>query len=457
MAKSLESFNKEVDKWNFIDCIEYLEEHENDEVLANKVKIVRERIPNLIAKTDLKSAAYSIKNNALWLVENPDVDEELHKHFKKLAENSKPDERREAFSTWTLTEILSELKEVINQKFERYTDDYYKPAWNPSKGNSNTGLYLWANGYVVSRPIGEGGFGCIWECGGKAVKVIPDEENAQMESVSTKQIADLISKSNSSTKEKAKKYLNYLVSQGNSRILEGVLANTDLLKSAEERTKSLDGGLSQAEKKGKTKTINSLLRQGVQICKSLVMLHNLGFSHNDVKPQNFLKIDKSVLNAKKETKPSKDGKVHKHRTQLADFGSMTKIPQNSKERKEQEKTKLNFTSIFAPDDQISYDCRPSSVKKRDVFSLGASLLYLLLAKTKASSGPLIVKQIINSKCEDIYEKYELGKYYGGTSEKDMYDFLTVIKKMMKKSPSARPNIKTALKLLQKLRPKKQKV
>lgn len=93
--------------------------------------------------------------------------------------------------------------------------------------------------------------------------------------------------------------------------------------------KSQNGEPSKAEKKKSNKTINSLLRQGVQICKSLVMLHKLGFSHNDVKPQNFLKIDKSIIDAKKENKKSKDGKLHKHRTQLADFGSMTRIPQNA--------------------------------------------------------------------------------------------------------------------------------
>lgn len=40
------------------------------------------------------------------------------------------------------------------------------------------------------------------------------------------------------------------------------------------------------------KTADSVLRSAIQALKAVYTLHKAGYSHNDIKPQNFLKIDK---------------------------------------------------------------------------------------------------------------------------------------------------------------------
>lgn len=78
-------------------------------------------------------------------------------------------------------------------------------------------------------------------------------------------------------------------------------------------------------------------------------------------------------------------------------------------------------------------------------------------RVPGTSKTVLVKKVINDKRENIYKMYKLGEYYQGTTQEDMYKFLGVIRKMMKKSPSARPTIEDSLKLLQSLRPKKQAI
>ena len=59
---------------------------------------------------------------------------------------------------------------------------------------------------------------------------------------------------------------------------------------------------------------------GTQALKALKVIHDAGYSHNDVKPDNLLVVERV----------SKKLGVNKDTIQLADFGAMTKINETSK-------------------------------------------------------------------------------------------------------------------------------
>lgn len=442
-VKSLQFFireaaiQKEVNSWTFDDCKDYLKKHSRDssqnKLLQKKISIVKNRQGNIINKAGLSEIASYIKKGNL----DPNLSKVLKGRLSQLAKFSSTPERKKLFSDWNINDITVYL---MNSAPKQCSDNSH-PNWKSICTFQNTGIYLWALGYNVVRPLGAGGFGCVWECDGKAVKVMPNDYSAKTEILSAQKMAELINKD---TTGKSKKYFNYLVSTGkNSAVLKGVLAQSDLYDAAVKRV--TDG---KAESKKNTKKIDTLLRQIIQVDKALIQLHSLGYSHNDVKPQNFLKVDKSILDAKKAIKMSKDGKLHQRRTQLADFGGISKIPQNSQEE-EYEKTHssdLVYTPYFSPKN-IRREFTKEAIEKRDVFALGASALEMLLEKIPTGNGRPEPRITIAKPNDSICGTYKLDEYYGGTSRQNMFSLLDVIRKMMDETYSSRTTLEESLALL----------
>ena len=89
----------------------------------------------------------------------------------------------------------------------------------------------------------------------------------------------------------AKKYLAISESINNNsqdnkkHIFESELAQGDLS--------------SQADKIRDKKNIDTIIRIGKEVLKALKVIHDAGYSHNDVKPDNLLLITRNISQAKK--------------------------------------------------------------------------------------------------------------------------------------------------------------
>ena len=138
--KSLESFSdessikEEVKSWSIDDCSDYIEKYEKEPNQSEPLK----------TRLDIVGSQIS-----------------------ELAKDLDANKRKQTFKTWDYKEIVKYLSDSAPESCH----DKSHPQWNPYK-YTNTGICLWAKGYDVTRPLGVGSFGCVWECDGKAVKVM---------------------------------------------------------------------------------------------------------------------------------------------------------------------------------------------------------------------------------------------------------------------------------------------
>lgn len=190
-----------------------------------------------------------------------------------------------------------------------------------------------------------------------------------------------------------------------------------------------NGDLSNNSKKTKFgKTIDSVLRNARQALKAVKVLHDQGYSHNDIKPSNFLKINNSEFNkAKAKTenffgkevkfkinKEGKEKKLHKHKLQLGDFGLMSKIDSTT--------DTSGTPDYMAPDIK---NTSPEAVAKRDVYSLGVTFIYLLFCKGKYKNAPGLAEFLRTNTAQLTYEKSDLEKLYPGTCKENVVKFLKI--------------------------------
>ncbi len=358
--------------------------------------------------------------------------------FKNKSNFVSPTTRVETLNRIPFKDILEYGREYHIFPSEVLDENQDSKIKSKIKGHQeNTGIYLWTLGYNPEKCLGVGANGVVWKCGNEALKVTCDSTKFGFFKVNA--VKD--EKSDSSKL---------------SKIMEAPGAK-DSLVSAEydvESEKEVGGGKRGVFKselasggdlehykfivEGYKKFINILVC-AINVLKGLLIIHMNGYSHNDVKPENLLVIGKksqSVIN-----KLAADGCDYSDGSvvvKVADFGAMTEIDHT---------TKVFANKYFyAPD---VYNLSKEAVDKRDVYSLGAVLLYLLIgcpiSQAKNWANKLEKSSDLEKFCS-INSKRNLLLEYGCTEEnkkRKFLEFLRIILLMIASSYKNRLSVKEA--------------
>ena len=329
MAKSLKTFaresaiKKEVATWEIKDCEDYLGKHKDDNVkpnflMAKKLNIVMEH-QKILEK--IKSAEQTKGEQRANLLKNIP--------FYLLIKNAP-----------------SEAQDPKNKKLKKH--------------QKHTGVYLWSLGYDVDEFIGAGCSAVVWKCkDGKAMRVACD--NKLLGFIKMSDAASEIKDSNEIEKilEKNPKNSKYLFSAKHIQDVgksSKAVFETELAKHGD--LQKFQGDTSYK------KNIERILQMASDALKGLKVLHDAGYSHNDIKPDNILVGEKT--NKHGETRVA---------LKIADFGAMTKIKDTYKIF-----TNKNF---HAPD---FYKISKGAVEGRDIYSLGCIFIGLLIEDTNFSKN-----------------------------------------------------------------------
>lgn len=300
----------------------------------------------------------------------------------------------------------------------------------------NTGVYLWREGYDPEKLLGAGANGVVWKCkDNKAIKVTCDKKfgpfklvNATKEEIEdVEKMKGILEKSHRYTssqgKDKdidAKRYLalNETGSKinDNKQIFASELAKGDLTSKV-------------SEIQGK-KDVSNIIKMGTQALKALKVIHDAGYSHNDVNPNNLLVVERV----------SKKLGVNKDTIQLADFGAMTKINETSK---------IFVNSNFSAPDW--YKTSPAAVAKRDVYALGAVLLFMLVPNKSIGDSKKMAKYLYSNGPEKFYDKYKLESIYKPAQKSKIINLLIVVQLMVADSYSSRLSVDVALDKMQQIK------
>lgn len=381
----------------------------------------------------------------------------------------------------------------------------------------NTGVYLWAKGYDVQHFLGAGGFGVVWACssksspsGMKAIKVLTgsatfNQQGVEEEIKAATELKQILEKD---TTGKAKKYLAQVQAYAlgdKDKILESEVADGDLLTITTKK-----------REKDKTVTrkflkIDNVLRKARQALKSVKVLHDAGYSHNDIKTENFLRIsnwegkqqtldkithatkvadivkaegtsqekvnkitkflkkNKSFPAIKKivsDDKLSADKKIkkiaklvgakklHKHRLQLGDYGTITALSSPLWVDGTKEYTcddDLHQTQRGA--DHAWYAKNTELIPKRDVYALGVTFMDLLMLRAEANYNRReAISELQTANATKFYTNHpNLSEAYGQNAEDTTIKFLKLIKKMIDKNYKTRTRLDEALSKLKGIR------
>lgn len=184
---------------------------------------------------------------------------------------------------------------------------------------------------------------------------------------------------------------------------------------------------------------NIVMLIGYMIATGLDTIHNAGFVHLDVKPQNILFNLKPPSTGQDMRDQLKSGTLV---PKLADLGSAVRIGGKVGQ----------FTSEYAPGEQVLGDNASSAM---DVYALGATL-YNMLTKTPVNSKKLI--ELMNSMtttpgsgrtANDLRSAWNsFSPDFDRISK--ISQAVSVLKKMLDKDPRHRPTAGTAADLLRDL-------
>jgi len=175
---------------------------------------------------------------------------------------------------------------------------------------------------------------------------------------------------------------------------------------------------------------------GYMIATGLEMIHNAGFVHLDVKPQNILFNLKPPSTGREMRDKMKSGTLV---PKLADLGSAVRIGGKVGQ----------FTSEYAPAEQVLGDSAASSM---DVYALGATL-YNMLTKTPVNSKKLI--ELMNATTSNpgsgrtVSDLKSAWNSFNPDFDRiaKLASTVPVLKKMLDKDPRKRPSAGTAAALL----------
>jgi serine/threonine protein kinase len=175
---------------------------------------------------------------------------------------------------------------------------------------------------------------------------------------------------------------------------------------------------------------------GYMIASGLETIHNAGFVHLDVKPQNILFNIKPPATGQEMRDQMRSGTLV---PKLADLGSAVRIGGKVGQ----------FTSEYAPGEQVLGDSTASSM---DIYALGATL-YNMLTKTPVNSKKLIeLMNTMTSNPGSGRTANELRSAWNSFNPdfdriSKLAPSVPVLKKMLDKDPRHRPSAGSAASLL----------
>jgi serine/threonine protein kinase len=178
---------------------------------------------------------------------------------------------------------------------------------------------------------------------------------------------------------------------------------------------------------------------GYMIATGLETIHNAGFVHLDVKPQNILFNLKPPATGQEMRDQMKSGTLV---PKLADLGSAVRIGGKVGQ----------FTSEYAPGEQVLGDSTASSM---DIYALGATL-YNMLTKTPVNSKKLIeLMNTMTSNPGSGRTASDLKSAWNSFNPDfdriaKLAPLVPVLKKMLDKDPRHRPSAGSAAALLRDL-------
>lgn len=402
MTKSLKTFaresaiKKEVATWEIEDCKGYLDKHKkgkeinHDSLMTKKLSII-----------------------------------EKHKDMLEKIESAKKKSGQQRANL--LKDVPFDL--LITYAPEKAQDPKNKKL---KKHQKHTGVYLWSLGYDLEKFVGAGCSAVVWKCKGeeKAMRVACDNKllgfikmNDSTSEIKDSNEIEEILKNN----HKSNRYLfsTKYIQVHDVRKSDKAVFGTELAKHGDLQKFQNDGSYK--------KNIECILQMASDALKGLKVLHDAGYSHNDIKPDNIL-----VGERKKE----KDG-TNRINLKIADFGAMTKITNTNKIF-----TNKNF---HAPD---FYKTDKKAVGGRDIYSLGCIFIGLIIEDTNFSKDyQKLAKDLTSIKSENFFDKYLKDTYKNIVEpEKNiLIKFLNLISGMVQSSYSQRISIEEAINRIKQLK------
>lgn len=316
---------------------------------------------------------------------------------------------------------------LIKYAPEKVQDPQNKKLKNHQK---HTGVYLWSLGYDPEEFVGAGCSAVVWKCkNGKAMRVACDNKllgfikmNDSTSEIKDSNEIEEILKNN----HKSNRYLfsTKYIQVHDVRKSDKAVFETELAK---------HGDLQKFQNSNSyKKNIKCILQMASDALKGLKALHDAGYSHNDIKPDNILVGEKT----------KKDG-TNRINLKIADFGAMTKITNTNKIF-----TNKNF---HAPD---FYKTDKKAVGGRDIYSLGCIFIGLIIEDTNFSKDyQKLAKDLTSIKSENFFDKYLKDTYKNIVEpEKNiLIKFLNLISGMVQSSYSQRISIDDAIENIKRLK------
>lgn len=356
----------------------------------------------------------------------------------------------------------------------KYAPDNVKDPLNmgikKSDSRKNTEVYLWKHGYDVGGYIGHGAQSVIWALKGsnKCIKVTcsskKDSGFTKIEFNILKDLNAALDKRKTSSDQKE----TFIVKQADKRLnLNNPVAKNYGEKLSDKpspskrylfEADSANGDIKQyVREKHDLDEIISMMKD---IFKGIYALHQLGWSHNDLCPDNVLYLHQKIEKIKKfndnidknkileinntdpmityslpmQTNGEKNTKI---KFKISDFGACTPI-------KSRRRSPAGRGGYCCPGHKKA--TAPYEVERKDVYSGGCIVLHSLL-QLKGPPKQSQLNYIAVKSPFDSYNHFNLERLYGPDNKNKVICILTLLNYFLQPNCHSRPDTKEALRLI----------